>query len=172
MHAAMKYKGPVYLRLVRDALPVIFPDDVEFEIGKGRVLREGGDIAIIGTGVQSVRALEAAELLAQEGIEAHVLHLPTVKPLDEAAIIAAAEKTGLVLTTEDGSAGEKGRVIAPLERALAGRDAAQPVTIYACGACAKARGVVDADLANWGAQFGNPKIFVSLIEWADRVITE
>lgn len=103
MHAAMKYKGPVYLRLVRDALPVIFPDDVEFEIGKGRVLREGGDIAIISTSTQSVRALEAANQLAADGIQAHVLHLPTIKPLDEAAIIAAAEKTNLVLTTEEHS---------------------------------------------------------------------
>lgn len=101
MHAAMKYKGPVYLRLVRDALPVIFPDGVDFEIGKGRVLRDGGDIAIISTGTQSVRALQAAELLAEEGIQAHVLHLPTVKPIDEAAIIAAAERTNLVLTTEE-----------------------------------------------------------------------
>lgn len=101
MHAAMKYKGPVYLRLVRDALPVIFPDDVDFEIGRGRVLRDGGDIALVATGTQTVRALAAADLLAQEGIEAHVLHLPTIKPLDEAAIIAAAERTNLVLTTEE-----------------------------------------------------------------------
>jgi transketolase len=103
MHAAMRHQGPVYLRLVRDALPVIFPDDVAFEIGKGRVLREGGDIAIIATGTQTVRALEAADHLAAEGIQAHVLHLPTIKPLDEAAIIAAAERTNLVLTTEEHS---------------------------------------------------------------------
>lgn len=102
MHAAMKHKGPVYLRLVRDNLPVIFPeDDVDFKIGQGRLLRDGGDIAIISTSTQSVRALAAAELLAGEGIQAHVLHLPTLKPLDEAAIIAAAERTNLVLTTEE-----------------------------------------------------------------------
>jgi len=59
----------------------------------------------------------------------------------------------------------------PVADAL-GKMAQQKITIYACGACAKARGVVDADLANWGATFGNPKIFVSLVEWADRVITE
>jgi transketolase len=101
MHAAMKYKGPVYLRLVRDALPIIFEDNLDFEIGRGRVLREGNDIAIISTSTQSVRALAAAEALAGEGISAHVLHLPTIKPLDEAAIIAAAERTNLVLTTEE-----------------------------------------------------------------------
>ena len=103
MHAAMKHKGPVYIRLVRDALPVIFPDDVEFEIGKGRVLREGRDIALISTGTQSVRALEAAELLAADGIDAHVLHLPTIKPLDIEAVVAVAEKTGAVVTAEDHS---------------------------------------------------------------------
>lgn len=101
MHAAMRHKGPVYLRLIRDSLPVIFPDDVVFEIGKGRVLREGGDISIISTSTESVRALEAAETLAREGIQAHVLHLPTLKPLDEAAIVAAAERTNLVLTVEE-----------------------------------------------------------------------
>jgi transketolase len=101
MHAAMRHHGPVYLRLVRDALPVIFPNDVDFEIGKGRVLRDGGDISIIATGTETVRALEAAEMLAAAGIQAYVLHLPTIKPLDEAAIVAAAERTGLVLTAEE-----------------------------------------------------------------------
>ena len=101
MHAAMRHHGPVYLRLVRDALPVIFPDDVEFEIGQGRVLRDGGDISIIATGTETVRALAAADLLAADGIQAYVLHLPTIKPLDEAAIVAAAERTGLVLTAEE-----------------------------------------------------------------------
>jgi transketolase len=103
MHAAMRHQGPVYVRLVRDALPVIFPDDIDFEIGRGRVLREGGDISIIATGTQTVRALAAADLLAREGIEGHVLHLPTIKPLDEEAIVAAAERTGLVVTAEEHS---------------------------------------------------------------------
>ncbi len=101
MHAAMRHKGPVYLRLVRDPLPVIFPDDVGFEIGPGRVLRDGGDISIIATGTETMRAVQAAEMLEQEGIHVHLLHLPTIKPLDEAAIIAAAERTNLVLTAEE-----------------------------------------------------------------------
>ena len=68
-----------------------------------------------------------------------------------------------------------GEAVVLMRKAVAealGKLAEKKVTIYACGACAKARGVVDADLANWGATFGNPKIFVSLVEWADRVITE
>lgn len=101
MHAAMRHHGPVYVRLVRDPLPVIFPEEVDFEIGRGRVLRDGGDISIIATGTETMRAVQAAEMLAAEGIGVHLLHLPTIKPLDEAAIVAAAERTNLVLTAEE-----------------------------------------------------------------------
>ena len=65
------------------------------------MLREGEDVTLIGTGEESLRCLEAADLLAQEGIHAHVLHVPTIKPLDEAAIVAAARRTGRVVTAED-----------------------------------------------------------------------
>src|SRR5690606_21206337 len=81
MFTMMETPGPMYLRLTRDPSPVIFPDDYRFEIGAGVVLREGGDIGLISTGVQTIRTLEAAELLAASGIEATVLHLPTLKPL-------------------------------------------------------------------------------------------
>jgi transketolase len=101
MAAMMEDSSPTYLRLTRDATPVIFDQSHRFEIGKVYVVREGGDITIMSYGPQTARALEAADLLAGEGVSAHVVHVPTIKPLDEDAIVAAAEKTGLVLTTED-----------------------------------------------------------------------
>lgn len=101
MITATQFDGPIYLRLTRDPAPVIFGDDYHFEIGPTITLRQGSDVTIISTGVQSVRALQAAELLAQQGIAAHVLHVPTLKPLDQEGIVAAAAKTGKVLTTED-----------------------------------------------------------------------
>jgi transketolase len=93
--------GPAYLRLTRDATPVIFGEDYKFVLGKAVTLREGTDITIFGTGVQSVRALEACDLLAQDGISAHLVHVHTLKPIDVDGIVAAAKKTGRVLTTED-----------------------------------------------------------------------
>ena len=101
MLAANQYDGPVYVRLTRDPHPVIFDRDYTFSIGPVTVVRPGSDITILATGVQTVRALEAADLLAAEGLSAHVVHVPTVKPLDEAGIVAAAERTGRVLTAED-----------------------------------------------------------------------
>jgi transketolase len=93
--------GPAYVRVYRDAMPTIFGADYQFALGKVAVIREGRDLTIFGTGVQSVRALQAAELLAKSGISAHVIHVPTLKPLDEDGIVAAAQRTGLVLTTEE-----------------------------------------------------------------------
>jgi transketolase len=101
MRALQTYQGPSYLRLNREPARAIFDAGYRFEIGRGVVLREGKDLAIVSTGVQSGRALEAAERLAAEGIDVHVLHLPTVKPLDTAAIVAAAKATGRVLVTEE-----------------------------------------------------------------------
>lgn len=104
MRTAVLTPGPMYLRLTRDPSPVIFDGTYRFELGKGVVLREGRDVAIIATGVQTVRALQAAEeILAPEGIDAYVLHLPTLKPLDEAAIVRAAQQTGVVVSAEDHS---------------------------------------------------------------------
>jgi transketolase len=103
MHAATAHDGPVYVRVTRDPSPVICGPDYRFVLGKAVLLRHGGDLTIISTGVQTARALEAAALLAAEGVEARVLHVPTIKPLDEAAILQAAAATGRVLTTEDHS---------------------------------------------------------------------
>ncbi len=101
MHAATVHRGPVYLRMTRDPSPVIFGPDHRFEIGRGYVVREGRDVTIISTGVQTTRALEAGDILAAEGVSAHLLHVPTLKPLDEQAVVDAAARTGAVVTAED-----------------------------------------------------------------------
>jgi transketolase len=99
--AAAEYDGPVYLRLTRDPSPVVFDEAYDFAIGRAAVVREGDDVALITTGIMVGRAVEAAQRLAEEGIEAHILQVATLKPLDEEAIVAAAERTGLVVTCEE-----------------------------------------------------------------------
>ena len=101
--AAAELGGPVYLRLTRDPCPTVFEDSYRFEIGRAAVVREGGDVSIVTTGQIVSRAVEAAEALAAEGVQAHILHVPTVKPLDQEAVVAAAERTGLVVTAEEHS---------------------------------------------------------------------
>jgi transketolase len=91
------------LRLTRDPSPVVFPKNHEFRLGKAELLRIGGDIGLIGTGTQTIRVLEAADLLAARGIEAAVLHIPTLKPLDVDAIVALAERVDRIVTAEDHS---------------------------------------------------------------------
>lgn len=103
MAAMMEDDRPTYLRLTRDPSPIIFGSEHRFTIGRGYVLRDGADIGIISTGVQTVRAMEAAKLLGRQRIEATVLHLPTIKPLDAEAIIQVASRTGAILTAEDHS---------------------------------------------------------------------
>jgi transketolase len=102
VQAAAEYVGPVYLRSSRVAMPHIYPDrDCPFEIGQANVVRRGDDVTIIGCGLMVAAALDAAVLLAREGIEARVLDLHTVRPLDEAAIVAAATETGAIVTAEE-----------------------------------------------------------------------
>jgi transketolase len=101
MRAATAYRGPVYLRMTRDPSAVIFGSEHRFDIGKACVVREGTDVAIISTGVQTTRALEAADILAAQGTSVHLLHVSTLKPLDEEAVAEAAERTGAVVTAED-----------------------------------------------------------------------
>jgi transketolase len=103
MAVMMEDDRPTYLRLTRDPSPVIFNDDHDFQIGKGFLLRDGNDIGIISTGVQTLRALDASDLLAASGVKASVLHLPTLKPLDTDAIIELAQRTGAIVTAEDHS---------------------------------------------------------------------
>ena len=101
--AAYAYKGPVYLRFGRLAVPVFHGEDMKFEIGKGEVLRDGTDVAIIATGLMSYEALQAAELLAAKGMQARVLNFCTIKPLDEELVLKAAADCGKIVTCEEHS---------------------------------------------------------------------
>lgn len=104
VEAAIKHYGPVYLRFGRLATPVINANpDYKFEIGKGIVLREGKDITIVATGLCVSPALEAAEMLEKDGIDAKVINIHTIKPLDEDLIVAAAKETGKLFTVEEHS---------------------------------------------------------------------
>jgi transketolase len=107
--------GPAYIRLGRPKVPIIFDDDYSFEFEKAPVLREGRDLTIIACGFMLHKALEAAEELASEGIQAEVLNLHTVKPLDREGILASVSKTGKVITCEEhGVFGGVGGAIAEL----------------------------------------------------------
>lgn len=104
VRAALEYEGPVYIRFGRAAVPVINDrPDYHFEIGKGTVVREGSDVTIVATGICVDSALGAAQKLAAEGIDAEVVNICTIKPLDEELIIASAKKTGRVVTVEEHS---------------------------------------------------------------------
>ena len=99
--AAAEYEGPVYIRMGRPKVPVLFDENYTFEIGKGVVLKEGTDVTLVGTGIMVSKAVEAAELLAAEGISAAVVNISTIKPLDTELIIAQAQKTGAIVTCEE-----------------------------------------------------------------------
>lgn len=99
--AAIEYKGPVYLRFGRMAVPVLFDDSYEFKIGKGVKMADGTDVSLIATGIEVEQALAARELLAAEGISASVVNISTIKPLDEELVVAEAEKCGAVVTCEE-----------------------------------------------------------------------
>lgn len=94
-------KRPAYMRLAREATPVITTDQTPFELGKAYVFREGSDITLIATGTMTYQALEAAEQLSRSGISAEVVHVPTVKPLDTPTILKSVSKTGHVLSAEE-----------------------------------------------------------------------
>ena len=122
MHAAVKaatdHIGPVFLRSSRVALPEIYPaDNCPFEIGKANVVRAGTDLTIIGCGIMVAAALDAAAMLAGEGLEARVIDLHTIRPLDTSAIVAAARETGAIVTAEEhlltgGVGGNIARIVA------------------------------------------------------------
>lgn len=104
VRAAYEHEGPVYLRFGRLAVPVINDKpDYKFELGKGVVLREGKDVTVIATGLPVNNCLEAAEKLAADGIDAKVINIHTIKPLDEELIVSAAKETGKVVTVEEHS---------------------------------------------------------------------
>lgn len=106
---------PSYMRLAREGTPIFTTADTPFELGRAYVLREGSDITLIGTGTMTYQCLVAAKILAGDGVDAEVLHVPTIKPLDTKAIIASAKKTSLVLTAEEAqAAGGLGGAVAEL----------------------------------------------------------
>lgn len=92
---------PTYIRLAREKTPIFTTDDSPFEIGKAYVLREGHDVSLLGTGTMTFQLLLAARILANQGIEAEVVHVPTIKPLDENTILSSVRKCGRVITAEE-----------------------------------------------------------------------
>ena len=100
MRAAVEMQGPVYLRFGRLAVPVVTPDE-PFVIGKGQTLRDGADVTIIATGLMVNEALIAADTLAEEGINARVINMATIKPIDRDIIVKAAAETGAIVTAEE-----------------------------------------------------------------------
>ena len=126
--AAAEMDGPVYMRFGRLAVPRIFDENYKFEIGKGVYLKEGKDVTIIATGLMVERALQAAEQLKSEGIDAAVINMATIKPIDRDIIIDAAKKTGAIVTAEEHS------VIGGLGEAVAGVVAeTKPVPVLRVG---------------------------------------
>ena len=101
--AAIDYQGPVYIRLGRAETKDIHDDSYHFEWGKAEVLRQGSDVTIFATGIMTAKALDAAETLAKQGVQAEVINVHTIKPLDEETVIASAKKTGKVVTVEEHS---------------------------------------------------------------------
>ncbi len=128
VRAALEYQGPVYLRFGRLAVPVINDrPDYKFELGKGVTLKEGKDITIVATGLTVSEALAAAENLAAEGIDAGVINIHTIKPLDKELIQAAAAKTGKLVTVEEHS------IIGGLGDAVLEAIRENPVPVYKIG---------------------------------------
>lgn len=106
---------PTYLRLAREASPIITTSKTPFEIGKAYLLEKGADVTLIATGTMTYQALKAADQLYKDGIEAEVVHVPTIKPLDTQTILKSVRKTGAVVTAEEGQiAGGLGGAIAEL----------------------------------------------------------
>ena len=101
--AAYEYVGPVYMRFGRSAVPVFHEEGYQFEIGKGEVVRDGSDVAIIANGLMVYEAIVAAQALAAQGIDAMVINMATIKPLDEELVLSAAKKCGKVITCEEHS---------------------------------------------------------------------
>ena len=99
--AVAAHRGPVYLRLTRDPVPIIYDEGLEFQIGRAIVLRAGRDATVIAIGDMVALALEASDALAREGLQVGVLDMHTLKPLDEEAVLRAARDTGVIVTAED-----------------------------------------------------------------------
>lgn len=103
VRAAVRHNGPVYIRVEYGYPPTIYPDDLEFSIGRAFVVREGADLTIASYGLALARTLEAAQCLAAEGIEAEVVDVPTLKPFDRETLLGSVRKTGALITVEEHS---------------------------------------------------------------------
>jgi len=101
VRAAASNYGPFYIRLSRPKTPVVYPEGHRFTLGKAVTMRQGNDATVIAAGIMVAKALEAADILAREGIDCRVLNVPTLKPLDEAAILKAASETGAIVVAEE-----------------------------------------------------------------------
>jgi transketolase len=115
LRAMIEADGPVYIQITREASPILFDGGYSFRLGRAVIVRQGRDVSLVSTGVQTTRVVQAADLLSQWGIDAGVLHVPTIKPLDEAAIVDTARATGLVVVVEEHSTvGGLGSAVAEL----------------------------------------------------------
>ncbi|MHB0913782.1 MAG: transketolase family protein [Armatimonadota bacterium] len=103
VHAITEYDGPVYMRLGRSGVPVIFDEDYDFMIGKAKVLREGTDVTLFACGIMVAASLEAADILAAEGISAEVVNVSTIKPLDVDTVLGSVRKTNCAVVSEEHS---------------------------------------------------------------------
>ena len=103
VHAAVDHEGPVYMRFGRLAVPRVNSEDYKFELGKGVLLKDGKDVTIVATGLMVNEALIAAETLKAEGIDARVINIHTIKPIDKEILVAAAKETGAIVTAEEHS---------------------------------------------------------------------
>ena len=121
------YDGPVYVRLFRKEQPVIFNDDYKFDLFKADTLREGKDLTIFVSGMLTADVVEAAKLLSEEGVDAEVINIHTIKPIDRETVIASARKTGAVLTVENHN------VIGGLQSAVLEALAAEKIPVCAVG---------------------------------------
>ena len=121
------YEGPVYMRLFRKQLPVVFGEDYKFDLFKADTLKEGMDLTIFVSGMLTADVVEAAKLLAEEGIDAEVINVHTIKPIDRETVIASARKTGAVLTVENHN------VIGGLQSAVLETLAAEKIPVCAVG---------------------------------------
>lgn len=101
LRAAMDYEGPVFIRLERNSMPMVTDPNERYEIGKAMLMRQGGDVTLIGEGSMVLTALQAAAVLAKQGIEAQVLSAVSIKPLDVTAVVESARRTGAVVALED-----------------------------------------------------------------------
>ncbi len=127
MPALNDYDGPVYVRLFRKEQPVIFNDDYKFDLFKADTIREGKDLTIFVSGMLTADVVEASKLLAAEGIDAEVINIHTIKPIDRETVIASARKTGAVLTVENHN------VIGGLQSAVLEALAAEKIPVCAVG---------------------------------------